>query len=211
MRRTLVLAALCSLALATAVRAEEIPVDQLSYPVPRDHQVRIKFPVGDLRVETTNGDHIEFELRANCHRHWERCADRVRNVRVESEDFGGKLRLEIRGYPKMNTGFSLIGVLRVPRDHGLEVHMGVGDLVVEGLQGNLDLNLGVGDARIRTDESAVRDVDVATGIGDADVRTHTGHVRHHGFISSSANWDEGRGKASVNLRVGVGDADVRLD
>lgn len=212
MRRTMVLAALCSLGLATAVRAAEYPVDQLSFPVPRDRAVRIEFPVGEFRVETTTGDKIEIELRAKCRGSSSRCEDRMRNLRVESDDFGGKLRLEVKGYPKgPNSGFSLIGVLRVPRDHSLEVQMGVGELVIEGVEGDLDVSLGVGEARIRTQEGVVRDVDVATGIGDADVRAHTGHVHRRGFIGSTASWDDGRGRASVSLHVGVGEADVRLE
>jgi len=36
-------------------------------------------------------------------------------------------------------------------------------------------------------------------------------VRRRAFISCSADWDQGRGKSTVSLNVGVGDATVRVD
>src|SRR5207344_424759 len=66
MRRTLILAALCSLGLTAVAHAGRIPIDQLKFPIPRDHKVRVDFPVGEFRIESTSGTSIEFELSAKC-------------------------------------------------------------------------------------------------------------------------------------------------
>jgi len=209
MRRLLLVTAFLVAVPAAVALAGEYPVDHQSYPMPRDRRVHIDFPVGDLRVETTTGDKVEIELSAKCHGGWD-CEDRLRHIHVEADEDGGELRLSIKGYPKTCANVSLKGVLRVPSDHGLGVEMGVGDLDISGVAGDLEVSLGVGDATIHTDERAVGSVSVAAGVGDADVRTRAGHVRRHGFIGSSANWD-GTGRSSINVRVGVGDANVRVD
>lgn len=211
MRRAMVLAALGSLLLAAPLRAAEIPVDQLQFPVPRDNRVRVDFPVGEFRVEPITGDRIVLELRARCRGSESRCEERASRVRIESDDFGGDLHLEVKGYRKTNARFTLVGVLRVPSNVDLEVNMGVGQIEIEGMHGNLDVDLGVGEARIETSERAVHRVEVATGIGDASLRTRSGHVSRRMFISCTANWDDGPGRSAVSLNVGVGEARVRLD
>jgi len=193
---------------AALALAADYPVDHESYPMPRDRRVHVDFPVGDLRVETTSGDRIEFDLRAKCNR-WD-CDDRMSKIYIDAIDDGSQLRLKVKGYPRSCSHLSLTGVLRIPQDHGLGVQMGVGNLDVDGLTGDVDVDLGVGDARIHTAESAVGSVSAQAGVGDADVRTSSGRVRHRGFVGSSASWD-GSGRASVNVRVGVGDANVKVD
>jgi hypothetical protein len=211
MRRALILAALCSLGLTAVAHAGKIPIDQLKFPIPRDHKVRVDFPVGEFRIESTTGNSIEFELSAKCKGSEWHCEDRADDIRVESDDTGGELRLEVKGYHGTNPGFELIGVLRVPRDHSLEVQMGVGELAIEGVEGDMDVNLGVGEAHIRASQRTFRSVDVASGIGDADVYSRGGRVHHRGFISSTASWDDGPGRSTVTLHVGVGEARVSLD
>jgi hypothetical protein len=214
MRRPLIVAAVALLGLAPAARAEEIPVDHLSVPVPHGREVRVDFPVGTFQVEASDQNQVVFELNARCRGWWSgRCEDRARRIHIESEDHDGTLRLSVEGYPKMNAGgLNLHGVLRVPRDLALHLEMGVGDLDVRDMEGDLHVELGVGDADIRSPGSAVRSVDVSTGVGDADVRTRRGGaVRRHSFISSTASWDEGRGRSEIHLKVGVGDATVRVD
>jgi hypothetical protein len=93
----------------------------------------------------------------------------------------------------------------------LDLDMGVGDLKVDDIEGDLHVELGVGDADIRASSAAVRSVDVQAGVGDAGVIANGNRVRRHGFIGSTASWDEGRGRSEVRLHVGVGDATVRVD
>ena len=45
--------------------------------------------------------------------------------------------------------------------------MGVGQLEVDGLAGDLDLDLGVGEATVLAPQDAVKAVSVNVGIGDA--------------------------------------------
>ena len=215
MRRSLVLAAGLSLVLpALALAApSEIPIDHITLPAAKSQSVHLKFPVGDLRVEASTGSQVELEITARC-KGWGRddCEDRARRVHVETDDSGGRLDFVVEGYPHFHSGdFNLRGVLRVPARMDLDLDMGVGDLRVTDVEGDMHVELGVGDAQIRTAASSVRSVDVQAGVGDADVIAGGSHARRHGFVGSTASWDEGRGRSSVTLHVGVGDATVRVD
>lgn len=215
MRRPVFLAAALSLVLpALALAApNEIPIDHVTLPAAKSRTVHLKFPVGDLRVEASDGSQVELELTARC-KGWNHrgCEEDARRVHVETDDSGGRLDFEVRGYPNFHsTDFNLRGVLRVPARMDLDLDMGVGDLKVADIEGDLHVELGVGDAEIRTAASAVRSVDVEAGVGDAGVIAAGNKVRRHGFVGSTASWDEGRGRSSVSLHVGVGDATVRVD
>ena len=70
MRRTLVLAAFCALALTTSVHAEEIPIDHLSYPIPHDHKIHVElgarsymtYPalLSCIEAEAAKGIHVDI-------------------------------------------------------------------------------------------------------------------------------------------------------
>ena len=213
MRRSLLFAALFALGSAAAARAADIPIDQVSLPAPSGRAVHVKFPVGELRVEAATGNRVTLELTARC-KGWntDRCEENAREIEIESDVSGGTLDLDVKNYPKFHAnGFHLRGVLRIPSDLDLKIDMGVGDLEIRDVDGDLSVDLGVGDADIQARTRAVRSVEVSAGVGDADVIAGGSRVRRHGFVGSSASWDEGRGRSSVNLHVGVGDATVRID
>lgn len=213
MRRPMVLAAVLATVFAATANAADIPIDHVSLPVPSDKTVHLKFPVGSLRVEASSDRQVSFELSGHCRRWWgDDCRDRAERIHIRSESSDGQVDLSVKGYPKMNAGgFELRGVLRLPAELALKVDMGVGEVDIRDIEGDLDVDLGVGDANIHAPDRAVRSVDVNTGVGDADVVARGSRVRRHGFISSSASWDEGRGRSTVSLHVGVGDGTVRLD
>ena len=211
MRSVPLLAALLVAGLATAAQAVEVPVDRISIQAPRDRQIRIDFPVGELVVEATDGFRVTFDLSAKCKGQSERrCEERLDDTRIEQELFGGELRLKVKDHPK-GVNVSLIGMLRVPRDVDLRVQMNVGALRIDDVEGDLDVDLSVGEADIRSPFGAVRSVDVSTGVGNAEVHARGAKVKPRGFVGSSASWDGGRGRSSITLEVGVGDATVRVD
>ena len=214
MRRSLVLAACLMLAVpALAVAGTDIPLDHVTLPAPSGKRVHLKFPVGELRVEASTGSQVELTLTARC-KGWNRdgCEDDARHVRIESDDSGGQLDFEIKGYSNFHSNdFNLLGVLRVPANTDLDLDMGVGDLKVADVEGDLHVELGVGDASIRTSSRTVSRVDAQAGVGDADIIASGSRIRRHGFVGGTASWDEGRGRSAVTLHVGVGDATVRVD
>ena len=215
MKLALTLARLVALAALTAAptHAAMLVTDPHDYPVTEKHRVRLEFPVGELRVVPSDESRVRFDIKVRC-RHWsdERCAELADRLILDSDDTGGTLSLRLHKYPHWNNhGMTVIGTLMVPRALAVDIEMGVGELDISGIEGDLDVQLGVGDAEIRALRAHAGHVSVDTGIGDADIRGGGSGTRSRGFIGSHAVWDEGQGRGSVRLHVGVGDASVRLE
>jgi hypothetical protein len=212
MKYALTLAALGVLAAAPA-HATVLATDPHIYPVTSHHRVRIEFPVGELKIHPSDGSRVRFDVRVRCRDRWDdRCEDWANQLVLDSDDDGGTLYLKLRKYPKWHThGMTVIGELSVPRALALEVNMGVGTLDIQGLEGDLDVELGVGDADILAPRARANHVSVDTGIGDAEIHGGGSSTRSRGFIGSHAVWSDGDGRSQVRLHVGVGDATVRLE
>lgn len=207
-----------SAAPASARRHTFLETEPHTYKVTKNHRVRIEFPVGELKVLPGDVSQVRFDLRIRCKNvDADRCEELASKLRFEGEDRNGTLYLKLDNYPKWCKGFDVIGELRVPKSLPVDVDMGVGQLTVEGIDGDVEVNLGVGEADIRMPRMMASRVSVDTGIGDASIRGAQGETQRRSFIGSHASWTAsdargaGAGRSSVRLHVGVGDATVRLD
>lgn len=177
--------------------------------------IEIEFPVGDLRIETAASaaeDTVRVDLRVTCDRWFRSCADRLEDVRLESHLSGDVLRIAIRGYGKGKSDLEVDGTITIPAARQLSVEMGVGDLQISGVSKGLDVDLGVGEVRVRMPAAAVRSVTMDAGVGDTSLRLPSGHAAEsRSFVTSETDWEDGRGEARVSVDVGVGDAVITLE
>ena len=215
MRSCLALAALLVLPVASPGHAgtATLETDTQTFTITKDHRVSLEFPIGQLRVIATDESKVHFTIRVRCKggNSEERCEELANQLVLDSRDTGEQLELSLENYPKWhNKGFTVMGELRVPRSQKLRIEMGVGQLDVDGLQGDLDVDLGVGEADIRTLRAHAANVTVETGIGDASIRGADSELESSRFIGARASWSGGKGKSDVRLHVGVGDGMVRL-
>ena len=211
MRRALVVVAL--LTLAAPARGETLQAQTKAWDVSPGARLHLEFPVGHLRIEATNDTRVRLELQVRCdHGSTESCAEKASKLRLDVDQDPKRLRIAIKGYPKYNSnGFHVDGTLLVPKALESHVEMGVGELEMDGLTGNLDVDLGVGEATLRLDEISFGSADVEVGVGDASLRSKAGMRHSSGFISRSVRWSSGDGPSHVSLHVGVGDARVRME
>lgn len=212
MRLALTLVA-AGLVLAAPLRAEILATDPHTYAVSKSHHVRLEFPVGELRVIPSDESSVRFELRVRCNgRSTERCEEFANRLVLDSDDRNGELRLKLHKYRKWGNHVpTVMGELHVPRALALEIEMGVGELDVDGIEGDLEVNLGVGEAKVRSIKARARSVSVQAGVGEASIEGKGVRTSGSGFIGSSRSWMGGTGSSSVRLHVGVGEARVRLD
>lgn len=212
MRIALTLATLCALA-ATPAHAVLLETEPHTFPVTAKHRVHLEFPVGELKVTPSDEPRVRFDLRVHCNgRSQERCEELANRLVLDSDDNGGTLHLKLHKYPKWSSnGMKVMGELHVPRQLAVEIEMGVGDLDIQGIEGDLDVELGVGDADIHASKDIAGHVSVETGVGDARIQGGGTRSTAGGFIGSHATYSGGKDGSSVRLHVGVGDATVRLE
>lgn len=93
---------------------------------------------------------------------------------------------------------------------GIEMDSGVGDVEVETAEGDIEIDLGVGTAKVRGPASAFGEVEAAGGVGNARITVRGEEIEGGGFVSHSASWS-GEGRDRIEVSVGVGDAIVILE
>lgn len=203
------------LLLPAAARAEGHALHE-SLPLAAGQAVHIDFPVGELEVLGASGGEVEVDLTTRCDRdrHGTSCEREARNVRVETRSSGSRLEVRVTGYAKWNHhGLSVHGTIRVPRGREVFVDMGVGELTIEHLGGDLTAELGVGEMEIIASEEVFASAVLDAGIGETTLRTADGRRegRRSFLLGSEVDWRAGEGHAALRAEVGVGEITVRLD
>jgi hypothetical protein len=92
----------------------------------------------------------------------------------------------------------------VPKQSDLRLNLEVGDLTIEGIAGNTDADVGVGDLKVTVpDPHAYRAVAMSVHIGDV----HAGAfgLEPHGFLGKSVEREFGAGSYHLKLHTGIGD------
>jgi hypothetical protein len=185
-----------------------------SFPVKAGQDLRIDLRWGELEIEPTDGANLELSLEAECEDGGDRCRKQIADLDIESDASDDRLEVEVTGLSRTGSmGGSVRLLARVPRGHALVVDMGAGEVMIEDFAADLDVDLGAGEIRVRMEEGAVRRVDLSAGVGDARLHGPDGELqseRAH-LLGGSVRWDEGRGTARVDCRVGAGEVEVRLD
>jgi hypothetical protein len=93
---------------------------------------------------------------------------------------------------------------------GIELDSGVGDVDVEAPEGDITVDLGVGTGVVRAPASAYGGAEAAGGVGSARITVRGEVIEGGGFVSHSASWS-GDGSYRIEVSVGVGDAVIKLD
>jgi len=175
-------------------------------------KVHLEYSVGELTIEPSPDDKIHFTVKVRCKDDSRKCEERAEELEIEARRVGSTLKLEIPKTSNWNTHkTTLRGLLQMPADIALKLEMGVGELTLSGLRDDVDVNLGVGEARLRLSEDHVRQVAVSSGVGDASLRVGKRHMAGSGWLGHSVRWDDGPGRARVDVDLGVGETEVVLD
>jgi len=204
-----------ALALLVAAPASAVVLrsQERAYPTDDLRRVRVDFPVGELQIEPTDGDQLLVTVFVTCkHRSQESCERSADRIKVRTSDRGDLLSIKIEGVPKFNAGSVQVKcTVKVPRALDLDVDMGVGELTIREIAGNLEVDLGVGEIDVALAENNVRDVRLNVGIGEASFSGSHGNRSVSGLFGRKITWTDGAGASRVNVDLGVGEARVRLD
>lgn len=157
-------------------------------------------PTVAVEVEVT-AKHVSFFSSSG--------AAAVENATIVAERTGSTLHLRVDTPDRDNHGFSERWSIRLPATLAVRLKLGVGDVRVLDMKADLEVEVGVGDVRLESTYEAFGPLRARAGVGDVKLRTPEGRQTGEGFISRSLD-SRGRGTAEADIRVGVGDIDIRL-
>jgi hypothetical protein len=156
--------------------------------------VQVHMSVGELHIRRGDGNKINLRYTIKS-----RNEKNVKEAHVDFDVHGNDAKLDFHAASGANTNFDV--ELEVPSQTTLVVHQKVGDLTVEAVEGDKDLELGVGDIRIQREPSTYRLVRASAGIGDVN---GNGLGQTSGWLGKTLKY-HGDGKYELRAHVGVGD------
>lgn len=160
--------------------------------------VHVRLSVGDLHIKRGDSTRIRLEYTVKSRRE-----SHVKDAHIDFNVRGSDATIEFQAPTGGNTEFDV--ELEVPVNTHLDVHQKVGDLKVDSIEGDKDLNLGVGDIRISTEHTGYRLVNASTGIGDVNSE---GYGETRGWLGKTLKY---RGDGKYELRAHVGVGDIKLE
>jgi hypothetical protein len=155
--------------------------------------------VGDVRVEPAEEDgHVKLVITsrkfddAAAAPHW------IREFAVNGSQAKVVLQMPKHG----NHDFDV--TLYVPKRSDLRLNLEVGDLTIEGITGNTDAEVGVGDLHMTVpDAHAYRAVAMSVHIGDVNAKAFG--LEPSGFLGKSVERQFSAGSYRLKLHTGIGD------
>jgi hypothetical protein len=159
--------------------------------------VHVRLSVGALRILRSDSNKISVHYTVKSRRE-----SHVKDAHVEFEVHGRDANLEFRAPTSGNTQFDV--EIEVPQNTNLDVHEKVGDLTVEDIEGDKDLDLGVGDIRVAFGRSAYHLIRASTSIGDVN---GDGYGETSGWLGKTLKY-HGDGKYELRAHVSVGDINL---
>jgi len=171
----------------------------------------LDFSVGEVNVEAWDGPAVQLDVQLQCHRDSSSCRSAAQNVRLVFSTDAGTLRIATKDWPKLR-GHGLEAKIRVqmPRRLALKADLGVGQMEIAGLAGDVKADLGVGQLTLTLPESAVGTVRADTGVGETSLFAGGRHYESGGLITRELHWTKGTGSARISADCGVGEIDVKL-
>ncbi len=159
--------------------------------------LHVHLSIGDVHVRrgTDSKIHLRYTVKS-------RHESNVKEAHADLDVRGNDAKLEFHAPSGGNTEFEV--ELDVPANTNLDVHEKVGDVTVDDVEGDKDLELNVGDIRLSGDHPRYRLVQASAGIGDVHGE---GYGETSGWLGKSLKY-RGEGKYELRAHVGVGDINL---
>ncbi len=174
-------------------------------------QVDLDIPVGEVDIEGWDQPQVHVDVKLECDRGRKACREAAQKIRVVYAQEDGRLRIEMKDWPKRGgKGLEAHVRIQVPRQLDLKADLGVGEMDITGIAGNLTADVGVGELDITMPASAVASVNADTGVGETNLSANGRRYESSGLVAKTIHWTKGTGSSKVKADVGVGEITVKL-
>jgi hypothetical protein len=201
MRRSVLILLACLALLApmglsnSELRVKDLQNHPFAIDFPSGSKLRLHLRSGEFRIVGRSDNKIAVHLAG-------RNADYAGDLTVRFRRWGNDGDLRIFGGPKNN----LEVTIEIPSSAMLFIRMPAGDLSVEGVSGDKDIELHAGDLNISIGDAAdYGHVDACVLSGDLEAPPF--HESHGGLFRSFEK--HGAGKYTLHAHVGAGDLTLR--
>jgi hypothetical protein len=210
---------------ATPARAETTRTLNGEYPINGARRLELGIPFGEIRVEGTDEARVRIRIKGTCED--DDCEKVLDNLRLESSNHGGTLKVHLEGTTLQKTWNAKGGnddgdddegddshleiVVQVPRSLQVNLNMGAGEVNVAGLRRDLSIDLGAGEVTVRMLERHVGKVDVNMAIGETTIHQGGRTREYTRVLGGPVRWREGKGDAGIDVNIGAGEVDVTLE
>ncbi len=212
MKKTVLILAAALLWVLPAAADEVIRSFRQQIPIAKAHKIHLEFPVAELNVDSGASGQVGLDVKVKCRQKTGRCADRAHDLKLVYDNTGEVFKIEMKRFPRWHGSHNLkiVAHITVPRDLALRAELGVGEMNVHGVAGDLDVNLGVGQVNVDLPKEAFASVNLDTGIGEASLVAAGQRYESSGLMSKELSWRKGTGRSKVKVDCGVGEIDVVL-
>ncbi|HEX4961950.1 MAG TPA: hypothetical protein VF173_14005 [Thermoanaerobaculia bacterium] len=212
MKKTALILAAALLWVVPAGASEVVRSFRQQIPIANAHKIHLDFPVAELNVDSGASNQVGLDVKVKCKEKTGRCADRAHELKLVYDNTGEVFKIEMKKFPKWHGSHNLqiVAHITVPRDLALKAELGVGELTIHGMAGDLTVDLGVGQVNIDLPKEAIASVSLDTGIGEASLVAAGRHYESSGLLTKELSWDKGTGRSKVKVDCGVGEIDVVL-
>jgi hypothetical protein len=202
----IILASVGGIVTAAFLVSADTPQSKLSVTNVYDHPFDVDFPSGQLiRLDFRSGDFRiigrdadKISVRADGHN-----AERARDMTVTFKHFGSRADVHITS-PSLKDGPQV--TVEIPKVSAVFVRMPFGDLTLEGLTGDKDVELHAGDLTIEVGNAAdYAHVDASVNAGDLSAGPF-GKSSDGVFRSFQKS---GTGRYKLHAHLGAGDLTLR--
>jgi hypothetical protein len=175
-------------------------------------RIHLDFPVGELRVEGWDNRQVDLDVAIACEGGTSRCRKVAQELRIVYNAAGGQLEIHVKDWPSFGAvrGLNVIATVHVPRNLTLRADLGVGEMTIQGIAGDLTAKVGVGEIQATLPKEAIGSARLDAGIGESSLVAFGRRYSSSGLISRKLTWDRGTGHSRVKVDCGIGEIHVTL-
>jgi len=158
--------------------------------------LQLRLSADDYKVVPTNDDRIIVS--------WDASKDRNGKVRVTINTSGAQATVQTN-FPHDFPNRPAL-TIQIPSRSNVKVRLSAGDLTVGPVEGNLDVEVHVGDLHLEIhDPTRFASVDASTRIGD--LKPGPFNQNKQGWLGRTLKW-QGNGSYKLHAHVGTGDLTI---
>lgn len=197
---------LLALLTCNLAQAENKVIKEYQYDLSGIREVELRGSVGNITVVPGDKKQVSVVLEiTQKEHHWYSRDINLDEVELHDQKRGDRLILR-----QTDDDLHIGWTVALPVIEEARIDLGVGEVDGEFRDTSVFAHIGVGQVQLRLPESTAGEINLKVGVGEARLRGGESKQEKRAFVSQTVK-GKGLGEKDVQVDVGVGDITVRLD